>query len=77
MHKERIIIMVQHILDIQKCRGCGKCIEQCGLLLWELVDCEGGKKRAQVIAEAAEICNCCRCCQDACPEKAILIVDAS
>ena len=67
--------MVKHVLDVEKCRGCGNCAEECCLELWELVDVEGGKKRAQIVAEAAEVCNCCRCCVDACPEGAIEIID--
>ena len=67
--------MVKHIIHVERCRGCGKCLEQCGLELWELVDTEDGKKRAQVVPEAAEICNCCLCCKDACPEDAIEIID--
>jgi ferredoxin len=67
--------MVQHIIDLEKCRGCGKCIEKCGLELWELVDAEGGKKKARVIEEAGIVCNCCGFCRDACPETAIIIID--
>jgi len=67
--------MVAHIVDAEKCRGCGKCVEICGLELWVLVEEEGGKKRAQAIEEAAEICHCCLSCQDACPEGAILVRD--
>lgn len=67
--------MVKHIVDIEKCRGCGQCLERCGLELWELIEIGGNKKRARIIAEAAEICNCCLCCKDACPEQAIGIID--
>ena len=65
--------MVMHILDIEKCRGCGKCIENCGMELWELIDWEDGTKKARAVGEAADICNGCKCCQDACPEEAIEI----
>jgi len=34
--------MVKHIVDEQKCRGCGKCVEECSLELWVLVDVEDG-----------------------------------
>ncbi len=67
--------MVKHIVEIEKCRGCGKCVEECGLELWEMVDAAGGKQIARVIAEAADICHMCLCCSDACPEKAITIVE--
>ena len=65
--------MVGHIVDAEKCQGCGKCVEMCGLELWVLLEIEGGKKRAQVTEEAAEICHGCLSCQDACPEKAIVV----
>jgi NAD-dependent dihydropyrimidine dehydrogenase PreA subunit len=68
--------MVIHIVDPEKCKGCGKCVEACGLELWMLVEIEGGKKkRAHVVEEAPEICHCCLCCQDACPEGAISVKD--
>jgi 2-oxoglutarate ferredoxin oxidoreductase subunit delta len=67
--------MVKHIVDIEKCRGCGKCIEECGLELWELVDSEEGNKIAQTIAEAKDICHMCLACRDACPEDAITIIE--
>jgi len=67
--------MVKHIVDIEKCRGCGECVEMCGLELWELMDAEDGKKRAQVIEEAKDICHMCLCCHDVCPEDAITIVE--
>jgi len=68
--------MVRHIVDLARCRGCGKCIESCGLELWELYDTDGGKQKARPVPEAAEVCNCCTCCREACPEEAISIIDA-
>ena len=66
--------MVQHIIELEKCRGCGKCVDLCSLELWELVDAEGGKKVAQVIEEAGLICHTCMACRDGCPEEAITII---
>jgi len=65
--------MVKHIVDLEKCRGCGKCVEACGLELWVLIDIEGDKKKAKVTEEAAEICHLCGTCREGCPEKAIFI----
>jgi 2-oxoglutarate ferredoxin oxidoreductase subunit delta len=65
--------MVKHIVDVEKCRGCGKCVEACGLELWFLKDGEDGKKIAQITEEAAEICHLCGSCREGCPEKAIFI----
>ena len=67
--------MIRHSIDLEKCRGCGKCLESCGLDLWELIEADGGKKKARPVPEAAEVCNCCKFCQVACPEEAIIIID--
>ena len=67
--------MVKHIVAVEKCRGCGECVEICGLELWELVDTDDGKKIAQAIEEAKDICHMCLACHDACPEDAITIVE--
>lgn len=68
--------MVIHTVDSEKCRGCGKCVEICSLELWELVDAGDNKKRAQVIAEAKDVCHMCLACHDVCPEQAITITEA-
>jgi NAD-dependent dihydropyrimidine dehydrogenase PreA subunit len=47
----------------------------CGLELWTLVDTDNGKKRAQVIEEAKDMCHMCLACRDACPEEAIIITE--
>ncbi len=67
--------MVQHTVDDEKCRGCGKCEDICSLELWEMAEADGGTKRAVVVEEAGEICNSCLCCSDACPEDAITITE--
>lgn len=67
--------MVIHNVDLEKCRGCGQCVDICSLELWELVDVEGGKKKARVIEEAKEICHCCLACRDICPEDAITVIE--
>jgi len=67
--------MVIHNVDPLKCKGCGKCIESCGLELWELVDIDNRKKRARVIPGAGEICHTCRSCESRCPEGAVTLID--
>jgi len=68
--------MVKHIVDAEKCVGCGKCVENCSLELWVLVDREGSKKKlAQVTEEAAIVCHTCGMCSEGCPEKAIIIIN--
>ena len=67
--------MVQHIVAVEKCRGCGKCEDICSLELWELVPAENGKQIARVIEDADMICHTCLACRDGCPEDAITIVE--
>lgn len=67
--------MVKHSVDAAKCRGCGKCVDICSLELWTLIDADGGKKKAQVIEEAKDICHMCLACHDTCPEEAITITE--
>ena len=67
--------MVKHSVAVEKCRGCGKCVEMCSLDLWELVDAEDGTKKARVVPEARDICHMCLACHDACPEQAITIIE--
>lgn len=68
--------MVKHIVDPEKCVGCGKCVENCSLELWVLVDRPVGKKKlGQVIEEAAVVCHTCGMCSEGCPEKAIVIIN--
>jgi len=52
------------LIDLDKCNGCGNCIEVCPFGLLELVD-----DKIQV----KEGCNLCRACQEACTYDAILI----
>jgi len=65
--------MVKHRVDTEKCRGCGKCVEMCGLELWILVIDAESKKYAQAIDEAVDVCHRCLACQDVCPEGAITV----
>ncbi|MCP4716815.1 MAG: 4Fe-4S dicluster domain-containing protein [Deltaproteobacteria bacterium] len=66
--------MAKHIIVLEKCRGCGKCVELCSLELWELVDAENGTQKARVIEGADVICHTCLACQDGCPEEAITVI---
>jgi ferredoxin len=50
-------------IDIQRCTGCGACVEVCPVEAITLVN-----ERAQV---DHEICTGCRACVDACPEGAV------
>jgi 2-oxoglutarate ferredoxin oxidoreductase subunit delta len=70
------LMMVKHIVDQEKCRGCGDCVDNCSLELWVLVDRENGKgKIAKVTEEAVIVCHTCGMCSEGCPEKAIVIIN--
>lgn len=67
--------MVRHVVDMEKCKGCGKCVDFCSLELFEFFEFEDGKQRARAVDEAKEVCNMCQTCQDACPEGAITVFE--
>jgi NAD-dependent dihydropyrimidine dehydrogenase PreA subunit len=52
------------LIDLQRCSGCGQCVELCPT---EAVDLRGGKA---VIARPAD-CTFCEVCETYCPEGAI------
>lgn len=51
-------------IDEEKCNGDGKCVEECPVTVFELVD---GKSKATRVDDCTECCLCV----DACPTKAI------
>ncbi|NVM31370.1 MAG: 4Fe-4S binding protein [Candidatus Helarchaeota archaeon] len=56
------------LVDKTKCTGCGKCVDACHRLVFEL-DEEGGKKFA--VPNREEWCLRCFICVDHCPTDAI------
>lgn len=54
------------LIEMEKCTGCGECVENCPGEVYELVDAKA------VIANPGE-CHGCRTCEDVCPENAITI----
>ena len=54
------------IIDLERCTGCGRCIESCPTDALGSVD---GK--AALVAPDA--CTYCTACQDVCPENAITL----
>ena len=67
--------MVRHAVDMEKCKGCGKCVDFCSLEMFELYEAEKGKMKARAVEEAKDVCNMCLTCQDVCPEKAIAVFE--
>jgi len=59
------------IVDEAKCTGCGKCVDMCHRMAYELRD-RGGKMVA--VPSRAEWCLKCFLCVDPCPVGAIQIL---
>ncbi len=59
--------MVQVNVDMDKCNGCGGCVDVCPSGVYEM-----GDGKTKVVA--ADECIECLACQDQCPEGAIEIV---
>ena len=66
--------MIHHIIDSERCDGCGQCVEICNLQLWEVVEGEGANDIARTVDEAAWACHFCFFCKDICPHNAITIL---
>jgi ferredoxin len=60
-------------IDIEKCEGCGDCVEVCPVELLELVE-EDGKKYAAFTGGAND-CIGCMACEEECPDGAITVTE--
>ncbi len=57
-------------IDLDKCEGCGDCIENCPVDLFKLVE-EDGKKYAEYIGGTDDCIGCMSC--DTCEEGAVTV----
>ena len=57
-------------IDVERCTGCGTCVDVCPEKVFEIREREG-KKVSKVVAENR--CFACRACEVRCPERAIEI----
>ncbi len=64
--------MVEVKVDLEKCNGCGTCVEVCPVSVFELQEKEGGKKSVPVNQDA---CIVCRACEVQCQTQAITVVE--
>lgn len=64
--------MVEVKVDVEKCTGCGTCVDTCPVAVFELQEI-GGKTVSVVVA--ADECIVCRACEDQCPEQAIEVIE--
>lgn len=59
-------------VDLEKCTGCGTCVDICPLEVYEIVVIDG-KRKASPVNQID--CIGCRNCELACPEGAIEIIN--
>lgn len=67
---EALPISVTHIIDDEKCTGCGVCVDVCPQQIIEIIQV-GLKKRARVTD--IELCVVCQYCQKMCPYGAVTV----
>ena len=60
--------MAEVNVDLDKCTGCGTCVDVCPVEVFELTD----EKSAAVNADE---CIICKVCETECPENAIEVIE--
>jgi NAD-dependent dihydropyrimidine dehydrogenase PreA subunit len=60
-------------IDIEKCKGCGDCVENCSMQVLSLVE-EDGKMVATFDGDPSE-CIGCLSCEASCQEGAIVVTE--
>ena len=60
--------MVEVKVDVEKCTGCGTCVDTCPVDVFEIND------EKSVVVNNDE-CLVCRACEVQCPESAIEIIE--
>ena len=62
------LILREHRINREWCKGCGICVEFCPKSVLEL------DHHAKVVAARPEDCICCKLCELRCPDIAIEII---
>jgi len=65
--------MVEVKVDLDKCDGCGTCVDVCPVSVFEIQDMGEQGKKSKVVNQDA--CILCRACEVQCPTQAITIVE--
>lgn len=65
----------QHIIDEERCKGCGLCVNFCPKHVLEITDKVNAKGHFPVFQARPEDCIKCGICCIMCPDVAITIVE--
>jgi len=60
-------------VDWTKCNGCGTCIDNCPVLVFELQDLTGYSDSKKSVPVRANDCILCMTCVTSCPTGAIIV----
>jgi len=66
------ILVPKITVDVNKCTGCGTCVDNCPQKALEIY-MVGNKKRMRPIKDWADICVACEYCMKLCPYEAVKI----
>ncbi|MEH0022961.1 MAG: 4Fe-4S dicluster domain-containing protein [Desulfobacter sp.] len=66
---------LEHIIDSERCKGCGLCINVCPKNVLEITDKVNAKGHFPAFQARPEDCIHCTLCCVMCPDVAISIVD--
>ncbi|RLI35225.1 ferredoxin [Candidatus Bathyarchaeota archaeon] len=61
-------------VDLEKCNGCGTCVDVCPVSVFELQDVEGYSEKKSVPVNQ-DACIVCRSCEVQCPTQAITVTE--
>ena len=64
--------MVNVKVDLEKCTGCGTCLDVCPVEVFKIIDVDGEQKSSPVNENE---CIACMACEAGCPEEAIEIIE--
>ena len=65
----------KHIIDSERCKGCGLCVEFCPKNVLEITDQVNEKGHFPVFQARPDDCIHCTICCTVCPDVAISIVE--
>ncbi|MCK4223216.1 4Fe-4S binding protein [Candidatus Bathyarchaeota archaeon] len=61
-------MMVEIKVDLEKCNGCGTCVDTCPVEVYEIKD-------EKAVPVKQEECIVCKACEASCPNGAIEVIE--